>query len=57
MALQGTELERACAAIIRVKLRSTGAAALRNTRRVCLLLASHHPFKDVLLTAARALAP
>jgi hypothetical protein len=57
LALQGTELERACTATIRVKLLKIGAAVLRNTRRVRLLLASHHPFKHVFLTAARALAP
>jgi hypothetical protein len=57
LALQGTELERACTATIRVKLLKIGAAVLRNTRRVRLLLASHHPLKDVFLTAARALAP
>jgi hypothetical protein len=57
LALQGTELERACTATIRVKLLKIGAAVLRNTRRVRLLLASHHPLKNVFLTAARALAP
>lgn len=56
-ALQGTPLERACTATIRIKLLKIGAAVLRNTRRVRLLLASHHPLKDVFLTAARALAP
>ena len=57
LALRGTELERACAATIRVKLLKIGAAVLRNTRRVRLLLASHHPLKHVFLSAARALAP
>lgn len=57
LALQGTKLERACTATIRVKLLKIGAAVLRNTRRIRLLLASHHPFKHVFLTAARALAP
>ena len=57
LALKGTELERACAATIRVKLLKIGAAVLRNTRRVRLLLASHHPLKHVFLTAAHALAP
>jgi len=57
LALKGTELERACAATIRIKLLKIGAAVLRNTRRVRLLLASHHPLKHVFLTAARALAP
>jgi hypothetical protein len=57
LGLQGTELERACTATIRTKLLKIGAAVLRNTRRVRLFLASHHPLKDVFLSAARALAP
>lgn len=57
LALTGTELERACAATIRVKLLKIGAAIVRNTRRVRLLLTSHHPLRDVFLNAARALAP
>lgn len=57
LALQGTELAHACTATIRVKLLKIGAAVLRNTRRIRLLLASCHPLKDVFLTAARALAP
>lgn len=57
LALQGTELERACTATIRNKLLKIGAAVLRNTRRVRLLLASQHPLKHVFVTAARALAP
>jgi hypothetical protein len=56
LGLAGTELERACTATIRSKLLKIGAAVLRNTRRVRLFLASHHPLKDVFLTAARALA-
>ena len=57
LGLKGTELERACTATIRIKLLKIGAAVLRNTRRVRLLLASHHPLKDLFLSAARALAP
>jgi hypothetical protein len=57
LALAGTELERACAATIRVRLLKIGAAVVRNTRRVRLLLTSHHPLRHVFLTAARALAP
>ena len=57
LALTGTELERACAATIRVRLLKIGAAIVRNTRRVRLLLTSHHPLRHVFLTAARALAP
>ena len=57
LALKGTELERACAATIRTKLLKIGAAVLRNTRRVRLLLASQHPLKHVFVIASRALAP
>ena len=57
LGLLGTELERACTATIRTRLLKTGAAVLRNTRRVRLFLASHHPLKNVFLSAARALAP
>jgi len=57
LALAGTELARACTATIRVKLLKIGAAIVRNTRRVRVLLASQHPLKHVFLTAARALAP
>lgn len=57
MALKGTQLERACSGTIRTKLLKIGAAVVRNTRRVRLLLASSHPMKHVSLVAARALAP
>lgn len=56
LALQGTELERACTATIRTKLLKIGAAIVRNTRRVRVLLASHHPLKHVFFAAAQALA-
>lgn len=57
LALAGTELARASAATIRVKLLKIGAAVIRNTRRIRILLASHHPLRNLFLTAARALAP
>ena len=57
LALKGTELERAAAATIRTRLLKIGAAIVRNTRRVRVLLASHHPLRAVFLSAARALAP
>lgn len=56
LALAGTELARASAATIRVKLLKIGAAVIRNTRRIRLLFASYHPLRDLFLTAARALA-
>ncbi len=57
LALRGTELERACTATIRTKLLKVGAAIVRNTRRVRVLMASHHPLKQVFFAAAHALAP
>lgn len=57
LALAGTELARACTATIRIKLLKIGAAIVRNTRRVRVLLASQHPLKHVFISAAQALAP
>ena len=57
LALKGTELAQACTATIRTKLLKIGAAVVRNTRRVRLLLASAHPMKHVFIVAARALSP
>lgn len=57
LALKGTELARACTATIRTKLLKIGAAVVRNTRRVRVLLASAHPMKHVFIAAARALSP
>jgi len=57
MALAGTELARATAATIRVRLLKIGAAVIRNTRRVRILFASHHPLRPLFASAARALAP
>jgi len=57
LALKGTELERATAATIRSRLLKIGAAIVRNTRRVRVLLASHHPLRVLFLNAAQALAP
>ncbi len=56
LALQGTELERASAATIRVRLLKIGAAILRNTRRVRVMLASQHPLRVLFATAASKLA-
>jgi hypothetical protein len=57
LALKGTELAQACTATIRTRLLKIGAAIVRNTRRVRVLLASAHPMKHVFITAAHALAP
>ena len=56
LALQGTELERASAPTIRVRLLKIGAAILRNTRRAGVMLASHHPLRALFATAASRLA-
>lgn len=57
LALCSSELARATAATIRVRLLKIGAAIVRNTRRVRVLLASHHPLRKLFLSAAQALAP
>jgi hypothetical protein len=57
LALHGTELASACTATIRTKLLKIGAAVLRNTRRIKVMLASAHPMKHVFIIAARALSP
>lgn len=56
IALAETELASARAATIRVRLLKFGAAVIRNTRRVRILLASHHPLQHVFRIASRALA-
>lgn len=56
LALHGSELERASAATIRVRLLKIGAAILRNTRRVRVMLASHHPLRTLFATAAECLS-
>lgn len=57
LALAGTELAQATAATIRARLLKIGAAVLRNTRRVRILMASNHPLRDLFLSAVQALAP
>ncbi len=56
LTLRGSELERASAATIRVRLLKIGAAILRNTRRVRVMLASHHPLRELFAVAAARLA-
>lgn len=57
LALQDTELARASAATIRVRLLKIGAAIVRNTRRIRILYASHHPLREAFQRAAYALSP
>jgi len=56
MALAGTELAHATSATIRVRLLKIGAAIVRNTRRIRILLASHHPLRNIYFIAANALS-
>jgi len=56
LALRGTELARACAATIRTRLLKIGVGVLRNTRRVRLMFASHHPLRELFAQAAARLA-
>ena len=56
LALAQTELATATAATIRVRLLKIGAAVVRNTRRIRVLLASHHPLRELYFIAANALA-
>ncbi len=56
LALANTELAKATTTTIRVKLLKIGAAVVRNTRRIQILLASHHPLRDVYFVVANNLA-
>lgn len=56
LGLGTTDLAKASAATIRVRLLKIGAAVIRNTRRIRILLASHHPLRDIYFIAANALA-
>jgi hypothetical protein len=56
IALMNTDLAKATAGTIRVRLLKIGAAVVRNTRRIRILLASHHPLRDIYFIAANALA-
>ena len=47
LGLAGTELARAPAGTIRLKLLKIGAVVLRNTRRVKLLLSSVYPDQNI----------
>ena len=54
-ALAGTELARARCDTIRLKLLKIGAAVVRNTRRVILLLSESCPYKELFRLAATRL--
>lgn len=55
LSLTGTELARATTHTLRTRLLKIGAAVLINTRRIQLLLASHHPLRDIFALAAARL--
>lgn len=55
LALKGTELEKAQAGTIRLKLLKIGAVILRNTRRIRFLLSSHYPYQDLFRSVAAKL--
>ena len=45
--LQGTDLAKAQAGTLRLKLLKIGAVITRNTRRIRFSLSEHYPFKDL----------
>jgi len=55
LALISTELARAQAGTIRLKLLKIGAVVLRNTRRVQLLLSSSYPYQELFFKVATRL--
>ena len=55
--VSGSYLARATSATIRTRLLKIGACVVRNTRRIRLFYASHHPLRDVFAHAVRALSP
>ena len=55
LALHGTELARAYAGTIRLRLFKIGAVVLRNTRRVRLLLSSAYPYPELFQLVAHRL--
>ncbi len=57
LGLSGTELARARCDTIRLKLLKIGAAVVRNTRRIRLLLSDACPYKDLFRLAANRLCP
>jgi hypothetical protein len=55
LCLAGTELARAQAGTIRLKLLKIGAVVLRNTRRIQLLFSQGHPYQRIFGQVAKAL--
>ena len=57
LALDGTEMAKACCQSIRLKLLKIGAVIIRNTRRVRLMLSSAYPHQGLFITVAARLRP
>jgi len=57
LGLTGTELAHARCDTIRLKLLKIGAAVVRNTRRVRLMLSDAYPYKDMFRLVAARLCP
>lgn len=55
--LKGTEMQRAQAGTIRLKLLKIGAVITKNTRRVHMMLASSYPFQALFRLVAARLKP
>jgi len=56
IALPGTELARAQVGTLRLKLLKIGAAVLRNTRRIRVLLSSAYPYRELFMQVHQAFA-
>jgi len=56
-ALRKTEPSRAQVSTIRLKLLKIGGAAIRNTRRIRLLLSSSYPYQELFEQVAHQLNP
>ena len=57
LALEGTQLAKACCQSIRLKLLKIGAVIIGNTRRVRLMLSSAYPYQGLFITVAARLRP
>ena len=57
LALEGTQLAKACCHSIRLKLLKIGAVIIRNTRRVRLMLSSAYPYQGLFITVVARLRP
>jgi hypothetical protein len=56
VALKGTELARAQAGTIRLKLLKIGTVIVRNTRRIRLFFSSAYPYQAIFTSVCAALS-